>query len=177
LHASSVKCYHRHHCIRDIGVACCQYEWLPFPSLSHEETPRLDTLFAFPPNEKPPNEGTRARQQRKTAIKHPPPDPRLLTSTESPHRKPSCLTQTRNQYTRLPYHPFVHRREGSSLTIDRHETPSPHHSIHPSNPMKSPEHPRDHTTVTTHTVPEQRRANKPPGAADDGDDNVRPRSQ
>jgi hypothetical protein len=125
-----VNVTNRYHCIRNIRVACRQYEWLPFPSLSHEETPRLDTLFAFPPNEKPPNEGTSARQQRKTTIKHPPSDPRLLASTESPHRKPSCLTQTRNQYTRLPYHPFVHRREGSSLTIDRHETPSLHHSIH-----------------------------------------------
>lgn len=127
----------------------------------------------LPQRESRPNEGTRARQRtKKTTIKHQ--HPRSFTS--SPPQKlhtanRPCLVQTKH-----PRNQSSHQQESytarSSLrgaVIDRRKirptSPSKHST---RNPMKSPEHPRDHTTHDHHhhhpptrTVPDKSRENKP----------------
>jgi hypothetical protein len=135
------------------------------PSLQHEQSP----------NERRHNSIQRAKtRKRKDTIKHHHSLEHFTSSPpqKPPHRKPSCLAQTRNHctpFTRVSsYRPDAPLTIGGGLTIDRHHETRSHPSVRPpsrfSNPVNSPEHPRDHTTndhpkpTPTLTAPEESRA-------------------
>lgn len=118
-------------------------------------------------HEQSPNEGRRNSLQRESKdTRHTdeqdtiePPLPRILTSSppqKPPHRKPSCLAQTRSQCTRVSsYRPYAPLTIGGGSIINRlpRDMIPPPSALHQdSNPVNSPEHPRGHTTMTSTQV-------------------------
>jgi hypothetical protein len=73
--------------------------------------------------------------------------PQILTSSPPQHLHTACRPVSRKHAINDtdPIPPVRPQAGNGSLTATRHDH-SIHPSIHPSNPMKSPEHPRDHTT-------------------------------